>query len=85
MSPPEYARRISTVAINNFYVLTGAHALHLVGGIAGLGYLLLRRWDKLESREAMLKRETAASTVGLYWHFMDGLWIYLFLLLFLWR
>ncbi len=68
-----------------FYVLTGAHALHLVGGIAGLGYLLLRTWDKLGSREAVLRRETAASTIGIYWHFMDGLWIYLFLLLFLWR
>jgi cytochrome c oxidase subunit 3 len=68
-----------------FYVLTGAHALHLLGGILGLDYLLLR------SRRAGLedhgeeKRLAMASSVALYWHFMDGLWIYLFLLLFLWR
>ncbi|HEX8889441.1 MAG TPA: cytochrome c oxidase subunit 3 [Pyrinomonadaceae bacterium] len=68
-----------------FYVLTGAHALHLLGGILGLDYLLLR------SRRAGLedhgeeKRQAMASSVALYWHFMDGLWIYLFLLLFLWR
>jgi heme/copper-type cytochrome/quinol oxidase subunit 3 len=31
------------------------------------------------------KRHAAADAVTLYWHFMDGLWIYLFLLLFFWR
>ena len=68
-----------------FYVLTGVHGLHLLGGILGLCYLLLRRWDRLGSREAVQKRERAAGVIGLYWHFMDGLWVYLFLLLFLWR
>jgi cytochrome c oxidase subunit 3 len=68
-----------------FYVLTGAHGLHLLGGIMGLAYLLLRRWDKLSSRDAILRRQRAAGVIGLYWHFMDGLWVYLFLLLFLWR
>lgn len=68
-----------------FYVLTGAHGIHLLGGICGLTYLLLRRWNRLSSREAITKREQAAGVIGLYWHFMDGLWVYLFLLLFLWR
>jgi cytochrome c oxidase subunit 3 len=68
-----------------FYVLTGMHGLHLLGGILGLCYLLLRRWNKLASREAIMKRQQAAGVIGLYWHFMDGLWVYLFLLLFLWR
>ena len=68
-----------------FFVLTGTHALHLLGGILGLGYLLLRTWSKLSSREAVIKRQSAAGVIGLYWHFMDGLWVYLFLLLFLWR
>lgn len=68
-----------------FYVLTGTHGLHLLGGICGLSYLLLRTWKRLSSREAIIRRQRAASVVGLYWHFMDGLWVYLFLLLFLWR
>lgn len=68
-----------------FYVLTGTHAVHLLGGILGLGYLLVRTWNKLSSREAVMKRQRAAGVIGLYWHFMDGLWVYLFLLLFLWR
>lgn len=68
-----------------FYVLTGVHGLHLSGGILGLCYLLFRTWNKLSSREAIDRRQRAASVVGLYWHFMDVLWVYLFLLLFLWR
>jgi cytochrome c oxidase subunit 3 len=68
-----------------FYVLTGAHGLHLLGGIMGLGYLLLRRWHRLPVREGVFRRQRAAGVIGLYWHFMDGLWVYLFLLLFLWR
>lgn len=68
-----------------FFVLTGAHAVHLLGGVLGLAYLLLRTWKRAGKREALVRRQTAAKAVGLYWHFMDGLWIYLFLLLFLWR
>lgn len=68
-----------------FYVLTGMHGIHLLGGILGLCYLLFRTWNKLPGREAIIKRRRAAGVIGLYWHFMDGLWVYLFLLLFLWR
>jgi cytochrome c oxidase subunit 3 len=68
-----------------FYVLTGAHGLHLLGGILALDYLLVRSWRRRYEDHAAAKRQAAADAVALYWHFMDGLWIYLFLLLFLWR
>ncbi len=68
-----------------FYLLTAVHGLHLLGGIFGLDYLLLRTWRKANDARGEVKREAAAGAVALYWHFMDGLWIYLFLLLFLWR
>lgn len=68
-----------------FYVLTGAHGVHLLGGILALGYLLLRTWRKRSERLAEVKRQATADAVAIYWHFMDGLWIYLFLLLFFWR
>ena len=62
-----------------FFILTGAHAIHLAGGLAVLSYagvisLLPRR---LEHRRIMI--EVAAW----YWHFMGILWIYIFLLLYL--
>jgi cytochrome c oxidase subunit 3 len=68
-----------------FYVLTGAHGLHLLGGILALDFLLLRSWRNRDEEDAVAKRQAIANSVALYWHFMDGLWIYLFLLLFLWR
>lgn len=68
-----------------FYLLTAVHGVHLLGGIFGLDYLLLRTWRKAVGAKSEAKREAAAGAVALYWHFMDGLWIYLFLLLFLWR
>lgn len=68
-----------------FYVLTGAHGIHLLGGILGLDFLLLRSWRKRFEDQAGARRQAIADAVALYWHFMDGLWIYLFLLLFLWR
>jgi cytochrome c oxidase subunit III len=68
-----------------FYLLTAVHGAHLLGGIFGLDFLLLRSWRKATNAKSEAKREAAAGAVALYWHFMDGLWIFLFLLLFLWR
>jgi cytochrome c oxidase subunit 3 len=57
-----------------FYLLTVAHALHILGGIVGLAYVV-RKLDKSELRRSTLD---AASR---YWHFVDILWVYLLLLL----
>jgi cytochrome c oxidase subunit III len=59
-----------------FYVFTAAHALHLVGGILGLGYLIYKL-----NRTRSAARTTGIRATSLYWHFMDGLWVYLFVLL----
>jgi len=68
-----------------FYVLTGAHGLHLLGGILGLDFLLLRSWRNGFAEHGIAKRQAVVNAIALYWHFMFGLWLYLFLLLFLWR
>jgi cytochrome c oxidase subunit 3 len=69
-----------------FYVLTGLHAVHLVGGIAGLGYLLSKALRlSAGGGRGEVRLRTLADVVAIYWHFMDGLWVFLFLLLFLWR
>jgi cytochrome c oxidase subunit 3 len=59
-----------------FYVFTAAHAVHLLGGIAALGYLLLRI-----RADASGPRDRTLAAVTLYWHFMDALWLYLLLIL----
>jgi len=68
-----------------FYLLTGAHAVHLVGGMMGLIFLWLGSRRPVIETELIAKRKAATDAVTIYWHFMDALWIYLFLLLFLWR
>jgi cytochrome c oxidase subunit 3 len=57
-----------------FYVLTVTHALHVLGGLGGLIYVI-RKLGKSSLRRSTL--EAAAR----YWHFMDLLWLYLLLLL----
>jgi cytochrome c oxidase subunit 3 len=61
-----------------FYVFTAAHGLHLLGGVFALAYVLLRRTHRLT-------KSTATEVVSMYWHFMDGLWVFLFLLFLLGR
>ncbi|MFZ0431586.1 MAG: cytochrome c oxidase subunit 3 [Candidatus Acidiferrales bacterium] len=59
-----------------FYVFTALHGLHLLGGIGGLAYIL-RKLAKTNGTA----QTTGLSAVSVYWHFMDGLWVYLLLLL----
>ena len=68
-----------------FYLFTAAHGLHLLGGILALGYLLLRTTRKRSTVEGELRRAGAADAATIYWHFMDGLWVGLFFLLFFWK
>jgi cytochrome c oxidase subunit 3 len=68
-----------------FYLLTATHGLHLLGGLLAVIYLLFRTHRPRADELAEARRLAHADAVAIYWHFMDGLWIYLFLLLFLWR
>jgi cytochrome c oxidase subunit 3 len=67
-----------------FYLATALHGAHLVGGIGLVLYLVFRRlrvgW--LLNSE---KNITWHSVVGLYWHTMDGIWVWLFLLLLIFK
>lgn len=64
----------TNVSYSFFYVLTVAHALHLLGGLGGL----VRVIGKLN--RSVLKRSTLDAT-SRYWHFMGVLWVYLLFLL----
>lgn len=60
-----------------FYLLTGAHGLHILGGILALFYVTWSFWR----RAFWTRKQAAVEATTIYWHFMDGLWVYLFLLL----
>ncbi len=63
-----------SVAGSFFYIITGVHALHVVGGIIALVVLFLRAYNT----KTKFYSTTPVETAGLYWHFVDLLWIYLF-------
>jgi len=65
-----------------FYLLTATHGVHLLGGLAALAYLSLRKRAPRNDQLAVAKSQAGADAVALYWHFMDFLWLYLFVLLF---
>jgi len=68
-----------------FYLLTGTHAVHVTGGLLAVVFLWLRSRRQSDKPGWLNKRQAVADSVSIYWHFMGALWIYLFLLLFLWR
>jgi cytochrome c oxidase subunit III len=59
-----------------FYLLTAMHGLHLLGGLAGLLYVVYRVRSSSAERA-----ESANKAASLYWHFMTVLWLYLFAML----
>lgn len=97
--------RLSGSYSSFFYMLTGLHAAHIVGGVALLAYLLVRvqaesrrvaaarkilsarlvSVQKVETPVATRLPDTTLDVVALYWHFVDGLWVYVLLLLMLWK
>ncbi len=62
-----------------YFTMTGVHALHMVVGEGILTVLLILAWRGRFSPERFNPVEVA----GLYWHFVDIIWIFLFPLLYL--
>lgn len=68
-----------------FYFLTALHAIHVAGGVAALGYIILRTWYPTMDDIELAARNAWSKSTGLYWHCMDGLWILLVMLLAFWK
>ena len=62
-----------------YFVMTGLHALHMIIGIGIFVWLLVMAWKGRFTPEY----NTPVEIGGLYWHFVDIIWIYLFPLLYL--
>ncbi len=73
--------RTAGVFFSIYYCMTGVHAIHILGGIGVLVWLLVRSVRKDFNRQYF----GPVDYVGLYWHLVDLIWIYLFPLLYLIR
>lgn len=60
-----------------FYLLTGAHGLHLVGGLVALGRAIGRAWEERPPETLV----TSVELCAIYWHFLLFVWLLLFLML----
>lgn len=59
---------------SSFYTLTGFHGLHVLIGLIVLVIVLLLVWNG----HLQDKRSAIISTVGIYWHFVDVVWVFVF-------
>lgn len=68
---------VSNPSVGFFYVFTAAHGLHLLGGVIALLWIGWRQshgWRKSSG----ISPATATAVAALYWHFVTGLWLFLF-------
>jgi cytochrome c oxidase subunit 3 len=61
------------------YVISGLHGLHIIGGIVFLLIVMVSIFRAKIHSKNLLRIEMCAT----YWHFLDGLWLYLFVFLLL--
>jgi cytochrome c oxidase subunit III len=66
----------STLQSGFFYICTALHGLHLLGGVVALGMVLAKAFKDQLSADDHEPLKLCAS----YWHTMDAIWVYLFVL-----
>ncbi len=64
-----------------YFTITGLHGLHVIGGIIVLGYYLFFGKKMYDSNPEWLANRVEVG--GLFWHFVDLVWIFLFPILYL--
>jgi cytochrome c oxidase subunit 3 len=78
--PDQYANpRHAEIFFALYFIMTGLHALHMIIGLGIFAWLLFMAWKGRFTPEY----HTPLEVGGLYWHFVDIVWIYLFPLLYL--
>jgi len=63
-----------------FYMMTGAHAVHVVAALAVLGWASVRTWIG-EGRSDFRRWTSTLGTARTFWHFLFGVWAVVFLVL----
>jgi cytochrome c oxidase subunit 3 len=67
------------------FLFTGLHGLHILLGLAGLSYLLIRTRVPASGPKYQMITRVVANGVSVFWHYLDFVWIVLFVLLLTWR
>lgn len=72
----------SSTFMGIYFTLTGLHMLHIIGGMIVMGYFWLPFGNKMWTTEPE-RFTNRIEVAGLYWHFVDLVWIFLFPILYL--
>jgi cytochrome c oxidase subunit 3 len=67
------------------FLFSGLHGIHILVGLAGLGYLLVRTREKVGGPKYQMYTRVVARGVAIFWHYLDFLWLLMFTLLLLWK
>ena len=65
----------------SFFMITGFHGLHVSAGVVYLTVVAMRVWNGFYDRKGTYETVEVA---GLYWHFVDLVWVFIFALFYLW-
>jgi cytochrome c oxidase subunit III len=68
-----------------FFIFSGLHAAHILVGIAGLATLLYRTHEPASGPRWQMNTRVLTNAVAIFWHYLDALWVVLFILLVLVR
>lgn len=74
-SDPQHAEMFFYI----YWLMTGVHALHVTIGVVLIAVCALRVW----LANAFEHHDTPIDLLGLYWHFVDIVWVFLFPLIYL--
>lgn len=70
---------IAELFFSLYFAMTGLHAIHVIIGIIAIGIIMFLTWKK----NPLVEDYVPTEMVGLYWHFVDLVWIFLFPLFYL--
>jgi len=76
---PTYYTQNAQILFFLYFCMTGMHAVHMIVGLGLLTYLIVQAYRNVFTASYF----SPVEMIGLYWHFVDIVWIFLFPLLYL--
>ena len=67
------------------FLFSGMHAIHILAGLGGLGYLLYRTHEPASGPRYQMTTRASTNAIAIFWHYLSFIWLVLFGLLLAWR
>ena len=77
---PGQLQNTTQIYFSLYFTMTGLHALHMIIGLGLMTWLLWKAWRGTYNEDYYSPVEMS----GLYWHFVDLVWVFIFAFFYLW-